>query len=56
VEAPRWASPLERELVAAEFDLPGDWWLAERMLRAGVRFAMRDEVLCDTYPSGRESG
>jgi hypothetical protein len=33
--------------------MPGDWWLAERMLRAGVRFAMRDEVLCDAYPSGR---
>ena len=32
---------------------PGDWWLAERMLRAGVRFAMRDEVLCDAYASDR---
>jgi glycosyltransferase involved in cell wall biosynthesis len=43
----------ERELLAAELDLPGDWWLAERMLRAGVRFSMREEVLCDVYPSGR---
>jgi hypothetical protein len=42
-----------RELLAADLGLPGDWWLAERMLRAGVRFAMRDEVLCDAYPSDR---
>jgi hypothetical protein len=40
-----------RELLAAELGLPGDWWLAERMLRAGVRFAMLDEVLCDAYAS-----
>jgi glycosyltransferase involved in cell wall biosynthesis len=44
---------LERELVAAELDVPGDWWLAERMLRAGVRFAMHDGVLCDVYPGDR---
>lgn len=44
---------LERELLAADLGLPGDWWLAERMLRAGVRFAMSEEVLCDTYPSYR---
>ncbi len=43
-----------RELLAADLGLPGDWWLAERMLRAGVRFAMRDEVLCDAYASDRE--
>jgi glycosyltransferase involved in cell wall biosynthesis len=43
----------ERELVAAELDLPGDWWLAERMLRAGVRFAMHPEILCDVYPAHR---
>lgn len=42
-----------RELLAADLGLPGDWWLAERMLRAGVRFAMSDEVLCDTHPSYR---
>ena len=42
-----------RELLAADLGLPGDWWLAERMLRAGVRFAMRDEVLCDVYASDR---
>jgi hypothetical protein len=44
----------ERELVAADLGLPGDWWLAERMLRAGVRFAMREEVLCDVYASARK--
>jgi hypothetical protein len=43
-----------RQELAADLGLPGDWWLAERMLRAGVRFAMRDEVLCDAYASGRE--
>ncbi len=42
-----------RELLAADLGLPGDWWLAERMLRAGVRFAMRDEVLCDAHASER---
>jgi hypothetical protein len=40
-----------RDPLAADLGLPGDWWLAERMLRAGVRFAMRDEVLCDAYAS-----
>jgi glycosyl transferase family 2 len=44
----------ERELLAADLGVPGDWWLAERMLRAGVRFAMRDEVLCDVYGSERQ--
>ena len=42
-----------RELLAADLGLPGDWWLAERMLRAGVRFALREEVLCDVFPSQR---
>jgi hypothetical protein len=46
-----------RELLAADLGLPGDWWLAERMLRAGVRFAMREEVLCDAHASdiGRDA-
>jgi hypothetical protein len=43
-----------RQELAADLGLPGDWWTAERMLRAGVRFAMRGEVLCDAYASGRE--
>lgn len=42
---------LERELFAANLQLPGDWFLAERMLRAGVRFGMLDRVLADIYPS-----
>ncbi len=42
---------LERELFAADIGLPGDWFLASRMLRAGVRFGMVDAVLCDLYPS-----
>jgi hypothetical protein len=41
----------EREIFAADLGLPGDWFLAERMLRAGVRFGMVDDVLCDVYPS-----
>ena len=40
-----------RELFAADLGVPGDWFLAERMLRAGVRFGMVDAVLCDIYPS-----
>jgi Glycosyl transferase family 2 len=41
----------ERELFAADLDLPGDWFKAERMLRAGVRFGMvPDAVLADIYP------
>jgi glycosyltransferase involved in cell wall biosynthesis len=42
---------LGRELFAADFAVPGDWFLAERMLRAGVRFGMVDAVLADMYPS-----
>ena len=42
---------LGRELFAADFGVPGDWFLAERMLRAGVRFGMVDSVLADMYPS-----
>lgn len=42
---------LQRELFAADLGLPGDWFLAERMLRAGVRFGMVDAVLADIYPS-----
>lgn len=42
---------LQRELFAAEMGIPGDWFLAERMLRAGVRFGMVDAALADIYPS-----
>jgi hypothetical protein len=47
-----------RELVAADLELPGDWYLAQRMLRAGVRFGWVPDILADYYPSTRfnESG
>jgi Glycosyl transferase family 2 len=41
----------ERELVAAHLGIPGDAYLLERMLRAGVRFAMLDAVVWDYFPS-----
>jgi Glycosyl transferase family 2 len=44
---------LGRELFAADLGLPGDWFLVERMLRAGARFGMADSVLADIHPSPR---
>jgi glycosyltransferase involved in cell wall biosynthesis len=41
----------ERELVAADLEMPGDMYLLERMLRTGVRFALLDEVVLDYFPS-----
>ncbi|HEX2232742.1 MAG TPA: glycosyltransferase [Thermoleophilaceae bacterium] len=41
----------ERELVAAALQTPGDWFLLERMLRAGVRFGMSPTLVCDYFPS-----
>jgi hypothetical protein len=41
----------ERELIAAALELPGDMYLLERMLRAGVRFAAREEIVLDYFPS-----
>jgi Glycosyl transferase family 2 len=41
----------ERELVAAAMGLAGDWFLLERMLRAGVRFGYVDQLVFDYYPS-----
>jgi hypothetical protein len=41
----------EYKLAAAAFDEPGDWNRARRMMRAGVRFRMVDEIVCDYYPS-----
>jgi len=41
----------EREHVAADFGLPGDWFRAERMLRAGVRIGHLDEITADYYPA-----
>lgn len=40
-----------REWVAAEVPAPGDYFRLERMVRAGVRFGMLDEVVYDYYPS-----
>lgn len=40
----------ECELSAWLFGEPGDWHRAWRMLRAGVRFQMIDEVVGDYYP------
>ena len=48
----------ELELIDALFDIPSDWGLFRRMLRAGVRMGMIDGVVVDGYPSalwmGRE--
>lgn len=43
--------PFRRELVAAELGVPGDMWLLERMLRAGVRFAAVDREVWDYFPA-----
>ena len=40
-----------REHIAADLGLPGDWFRAERMLRAGVRFGRLEQATCDYYPS-----
>lgn len=41
----------ERELADAAFGLPSDWALCLRMMEAGVRIGMRDDVIVDYYPS-----
>jgi Glycosyl transferase family 2 len=46
----------QRELFASDLDVPGDWFLVERMLRAGVRFGMVDAALSDIWPAGPASG
>jgi hypothetical protein len=42
---------LGRELVAASFGQPNDWFRVETMMRIGVRFGMVDEILYDYYPA-----
>jgi glycosyl transferase family 2 len=42
---------LGRELVAAAFGHPNDWFRVESMMRIGVRFGMVDDVLYDYYPA-----
>jgi hypothetical protein len=44
-------SIFELELSDADFNVPTDWGRIERMLRAGVRVGMVDEVLTDYFPS-----
>jgi hypothetical protein len=46
----------EFELADADLDVPNDWGHIERMLRAGVRTGMIDEVVADYYPSLRAVG
>jgi hypothetical protein len=46
----------EFELADADLDVPNDWGHIERMLRAGVRTGMIDEVVTDYYPSLRAMG
>jgi glycosyltransferase involved in cell wall biosynthesis len=41
----------ERELVASDLGWSGDWFRAQRMLRAGVRIGHLEQVTCDYYPS-----
>ena len=45
----------ESELVDAIYEVPNDWSLCQRMLRAGVRFGMVDEVVFDKYEHRRPS-
>ena len=40
----------ELELADADFNVPNDWGRIERMLRAGVRVGMVDDVLTDHFP------
>lgn len=46
---------MELNLADEIFDVPNDWSLCRRMLRAGVRVGMHDESTVDYYPS-REWG
>ena len=40
-----------REHVASAFGVPGDWFRGERMLRAGVRIELVDQITYEYYPS-----
>jgi hypothetical protein len=42
---------MELELAASLFATPSDWSLCRRMLRAGVRFTMLDDVVADYFSS-----
>jgi putative methyltransferase (TIGR04325 family) len=45
------ADIFDLELTDCLFDLPYDWGLCQRMLRAGVRMGMVDAISVDYYPS-----
>ena len=45
----------ESELSDAIYDEPNDWSICRRMLRAGVRFGMIDEVVVDKHETRRNS-
>ena len=45
------AKIFELELTDALFDVPYDWGLCQRLLRAGVRMRMVDEISVDYFPS-----
>ena len=45
------AEIFELELTDWLFDLPYDWGICQRMMRAGVRMGMVDEVSVDYFPS-----
>lgn len=47
---------IEQELGYYLFDLPNDWAMARRMLRAGGRFGFVDEVVADYYPTSNPLG
>jgi glycosyltransferase involved in cell wall biosynthesis len=41
----------ERDHVASALGIAGDWFRGERMLRAGVRIELVDQITYDYYPS-----
>jgi hypothetical protein len=45
----------ESELADAIYDEPSDWSKCRRMIRAGVRFGMIDEIVVDKHESRRRS-
>jgi hypothetical protein len=47
---------IEQELGYYLFDLPNDWAMARRMLRAGARFGFVDDVVADYYPTSNPRG
>jgi hypothetical protein len=44
------------EMTDALFEMPWDWGLCRRMMRAGVRMGMVDSIVVDGYPSARWIG